>query len=50
MHIKQAIHIDYVRGDVTTDSGIVKNIKLLDPIKLHNLVGELPVKGSVDES
>ena len=45
LQLHQASHVADSGGGVTTNSGIVQKIKLLDPIKLHNLGGELPARG-----
>ena len=44
IQIHQASNIDGVGGEIITNSGIVKNIKLLQLIKLQDLRGKLPVK------
>ena len=44
LQLHQASHVADSGGGVTTNSGIVQKIKLLELIKLQNLGGVLPVK------
>ena len=50
IQIYQASDLADVRGNVTTNSGILQKIKLLEPIKIKNLEAELPVEGFGAES
>ena len=45
IQIYQASDLADVRGNVTTNSGIVQRINILEPIKLINIGGELTVEG-----
>ena len=45
VHLHQASNLTDVGEKVTTNSGILKKIKLLEPIRHHNIGGGLSVEG-----